>query len=467
MTLKSFPIVGGAYKDDTRPYDQQDCVNYLPEMAQNPNARNAGVLRGVPGLTRVADAGDGPARGLHAITNVLLFYVRGNTLYQVSYPNHELVSRGTIAGTGLVSMAHNTFEGGYQLTIVNGRQGYVYNTNTQVLTQITAPAFPGSTKCDYIDSYIVHVAPGYTRWFSSALADATQFSSTDFYEAEASPDYLVSLVVTHLEVWLFGTETIEIWFDQPTDTATFQRAQGLLIQKGCAGRFNPAAIDNTMMWVSAEGIVYRANGYTPVRVSTNAIEQVIRSTDYTSAYSMVWIDRGHTIYYLCLANGMTFGYDCSTQLWHRRQSYGLNGWRVDCLEQWGGFWYAGDAIDGRLYIMHWNVYDEDGMPLIAERTSPYLAEAQNRMFMSAFETVMDTGQGQLDGDACVNLAYSDNGGRDYSNWKRQSLGDTGQYGVRTQWTRLGTFRSRLIRLQVSSPVRRDLIAASVQVQEAA
>ena len=463
--MKTIPFVGASYKDDTRPFDQQSCINYIPEMSGNQNARSPALLRGVPGLKKQVDAGDGAVRGLHDVEGTH-FMVRGTTLYEVK-SDWTLVSRGTVSGAGRVSMTHNTFGGGYQMTIVNGLQGYVYNTNTQVLTQITATAFPGSIICDYIDSYTVHVAPDLIRWFNSELADATQFSSTDFYEAEASPDSLISLLVDHLEVWLFGTRSIEIWQDNPTETAVFQRAQGIFIEQGCAATYSPASLDNGIFWFGNDGKVYRSAGYTPVVVSTPSIEQAMAGLDWSKAFSMVWSDRGHKVYYLSFPDGPTFGYDVSTQLWHQRKSYNQNNWRVSALSYWNGQWVAGDALDGRLYTLDWNTFAEDDMPLVAERTSPYMTDAQNRLFQSAMEFVMDTGQGALNGDNYLNLAYSDDGGRNYSNWKQRSLGAVGQYGLRVQFYRLGSFRNRLFRLQVSSPVKRDLIAVSASFQEAA
>lgn len=43
-------IAGGAYQDATRPFDQQDTVNYIPEVAQNAGARSRAILKGLPGL---------------------------------------------------------------------------------------------------------------------------------------------------------------------------------------------------------------------------------------------------------------------------------------------------------------------------------------------------------------------------------------------------------------------------------
>jgi len=474
MRFITMPFIGGAYADDTKPYDQQDCVNYMPEMAEGPGGRSPSIERGVPGMRRIVDAGDGPVRGLHNCEGIL-FMVRGQTLYQVN-ADYSLTSLGTIPGVGRCPMTHNTVNNGYQVTVVNGNAGYVYNTATSDFVQITDDGFYGSIMCDFCDNYICHLEPYGRFWFISDLSDATSFTSGQTYQAEASPDRINSLIVDHRQVWALGARTCEVFVDSPTfndDSGVevlvqvFQRSEGTLMEEGCASVFARGQLDNTIYFLGSDGIVYRADGYTPVRVSNFAVEQDIAKCNLSQCYAYTWVDHGHKVFYLTFPDGHTWGYDVATQLWHRRQSYGRNNWRVSCLENWNGVWIAGDAIDGRLYALDWNVFDEDGAPLVAERTSPYSTEAQNRILQAAMEVVMDTGYGALNGDNYVNLAYSDDGGRNYSNWKQVSLGKVGQYGTRVQFFRLGQFRSRIFRLQVSSPVKRDLIAVSGVFKEAA
>lgn len=66
-------------------------------------------------------------------------------------------------------------------------------------------------------------------------------------------------------------------------------------------------------------------------------------------------------------------------------------------------------------------------------------------------------------DRKVFLCYSDDGGRNWSNWRERSLGETGEYNKRIRFNRLGSFRERIWRIRVSSPVKRDIIAASAQL----
>jgi hypothetical protein len=194
------------------------------------------------------------------------------------------------------------------------------------------------------------------------------------------------------------------------------------------------------------------------------VEQDIAGTDWAEAYAMVWSDRGHKVYYLTLPSGKTWGYDVATRLWHRRASYELDIWRVNHLVFWNGKWIGGDAFNGNLYTLDWNNYTENGQPLVSMRRTPYAHDSQNRIFMAALELLMDTGFETLNGDESVWLRYSDDGGKTYTNYRKRMLGDVHQYGKRIRFLRLGTFRNRVFEIMVSSPVKRDLIACSVEME---
>lgn len=62
-------------------------------------------------------------------------------------------------------------------------------------------------------------------------------------------------------------------------------------------------------------------------------------------------------------------------------------------------------------------------------------------------------------DRKVLFRYSDDGGRNWTNWREQSLGEQGEYRKRIRYRRLGQFRSRIFQIQVSSPIKRDLMGA--------
>ena len=463
MNLQPVQIVGGAYADDTKEYSSQDCVNWIPERAEVAGGRSNEMLRQAPGLDLFASGSTGYVRALRNVEGGL-FAVIGTSLYKVATDGTKS-TLGSIEGTGRCSMSHNQITGGNEITIVNGSQGYVYNTVSETLEQITDEAFEGSIICGYLNSFMLHIEPQKRYWFHSDLADSKQFISTDRYEGETSPDRMVSLMVDHQEVWIFNERSIDVFVNTANQSATFERATGTSIELGCASTHSPAKMDNSVFWLGNDGIFYRANGYSPMRISTHAIEQAINDLDWSKCYSMVWEDRGHKVVYWTFPDGQTWGFDVATQLWHRRKSYGFHNWRINHLVYWNGRWIGGDAYSDKLYILDWSANDENGAVLERLRTTPVQHSNQNRFRVDAVEVVVSTGRSTIDNaDYALELSYSDDGGYTYGNWMARSLGAIGEYGKRLLWRRLGMARHRTWRIRVTSPVKVDLISASASQQ---
>jgi len=348
------------------------------------------MLRGVPGMQTFCNTGSGkPIRGARNVEGLLLV-VTGTTLYRVSTTG-AATAIGTIPGVGRVSMSHNQITGGNEVAIANGQSGYVYNTVTGTLAQITDEGFPGSISFDFIDGYITGIEPARRFAFHSNLAAATDYNTLDRYEAEGSPDKLVGQIVDHREWWLFSERTIEPFVNTGAATNTFQRASNTMIEVGCASGAAIAQMDSSVFWVGNDGIVYRANGYTPTRISTHAIEQALAKCNLSQCFAFTFEDLGHKVYYITCPDGQTWGYDASSGEWHRRQSEGLTRWRINTLTKWNGYWIAGDYTNGKLYVLDWKIQHEAGAVLERRRVTGVLHDNQNRVTVDGVALVFDTG----------------------------------------------------------------------------
>lgn len=68
-------------------------------------------------------------------------------------------------------------------------------------------------------------------------------------------------------------------------------------------------------------------------------------------------------------------------------------------------------------------------------------------------------------DQYLRMAYADDGQPNFSNWQEEPIGEVGEYGKPITFTRLGSFRQRVVRLTCSSPRRRDLLGAVVVLKQ--
>lgn len=392
MRASPVDLIGGYYKSDSLPWACQDTVNWLPVMAEVEGTRSLKMLETPPGLKPYQQIGTGPIRGMHDCEGLRLI-VSGRYLYRITNAGVG-VPIGVIPGVGRVSMTHNQFETGYQVLVENGQPGggYVYSTVDQTFVRITDEGYPGSISSDYLDSFLLGVEPFGRFWFHSDLASATSYNTLDRYEAEASPDKIVGLAVSGQEVVVFGQRTTEFFMNVGAATGTFQN-RNTGFDRGCASRDTIAKLDNSIFWLGDDGIVYRLNGYSAQPVSTRALDQQLSRYKLTQAFAFVWEDRGHKVYYLTFPDGQTFGYDVVTGLWHRRESFGLDRWRLTHVVEWSGKKYGGDFQSGRVFLIDWDYHLEGSQPIISERVSPVLSDNQSRLGIPSAELVFDTGQG--------------------------------------------------------------------------
>lgn len=393
MQLSPLSLMGGAYADNSLTWSAQRTVNWLPETAEVEGTRTPVKFADVPGLRAVVDLGTGsPIRGLENVEGKL-FAVSGTSLFEVSTA-FAATNRGNIPGVTRVSMAHNK-QGGTvaanELVIANSLSGYVYNTDSHALVQITDEAFQGATTVDYVDGFITFTDPQGRFCGHSALNQATSYTSIDRYDAESAPDPIVSHIVSHREVMVFGTRTTEFFRNTGTATGTFQRVNGTELEIGICAPHARARVDNSVCWVSNDLEVLRLEGHAPQRISNRPIEQLLATVNPANIFCFPWEDRGHKVFYITAPEAFTIGFDFASGMWHERQTFELPRWRANALVSWNGYWIAGDYSNGLLYVLDWDTHHENGLPLVRERASGYTHGGQNKVRAPYVELLFETG----------------------------------------------------------------------------
>lgn len=387
MRVEQVEILATVGKDDALTWAGTDIVNWIPTAADAPS-KSGMKLETPPGLRLFCSLGAGVTRcGYSAVGK--MFVVAGSTLYEVRKDGTSS-PRGTIPGAGRVMASHNQRALGHEFCFVNGSAGYVWNTQTSTFSKITDEAYPGSAVIDFADQYLVQVDPFGRYWFHSDLAKATEYNSLDRAQSEGSPDRIVSVVVNNGEVVVFNTNTTEFFYNSGATTGTFKNKK-ILMDKGCAGPYARIILDNSVLWLGSDGVIYRLDGYRPQAISTGAIEKAIRGKNWSKCFCYTVESPRHKIAYFSFPDGQTFGFDAVTQLWHRRKSAGLERWRLNWTANFDGIWLAGDYASGDVYQLDWDAYDENGEALESEWTTPDIYDANNPFSLNRLELLFDTG----------------------------------------------------------------------------
>jgi hypothetical protein len=472
--MPQIPFVGASYRERSSNLDAQACINLFPVLGESGTAKAVAALYGTPGTRPLVAAPYGPVRAVYAPTDgSSAIVVAGGKVYRLSHTFFTLAEIGDVQqGTGPVSITDN----GTQAVIVTGANGYIVDLGANTVTRITDDAFYGANFVDILNGYAIFNRIGTNQFFISA-PDALTFDALDFASAESNFEPIVRLIVNHGELLLFKQTVTEIWRASGDVDFPFARDTNAALEQGCAAPWSVAAMDNSVFWlgrnVDGAGIVWRLNGYTPVRVSTDAVEYAIASyADISDAVAYAYQQEGHTFYVLSFPTaGATWVFDAATQLWHQRAyldpTTGVLGrHRSNCHMYFAGRHIVGDCTSGELYTLDLDYYkDRASDPLPAIRAAAHIADPDYGWIVhNRLQVDIETGVGIASGQGVAPVAlldWSDDGGHTWSNQHAAALGRMGEYRARVRWNRLGRARDRVYRITISDPVKRVIIGAAL------
>lgn len=444
-------------------------INYFPEIIQNQD-NSVIVLYGTPGLELLKIIISGfPIRGLYTINNVL-YIVCHNKFYKLT-TDLTLSYIGQINTTSsIISMTSN----GTEILIVDGLNGYIYTIATNTLAQISDTDFVnGAIQADFLDGYFIVNKPDTGRFYISASYDGTTWAATDFKTAEADPDYLVSHIVNNRELLLFGENTTENWYNSGLADFPLSRISGGFMEWGCDAARSPAKIAGSVFWLGknrqGNGVVLRTSGYNPQIISTPEIEQKIKSfSTIKTAFGFTYMEGSHLFYVLTFPNNATFVYDALTNMWHERQSIGMKEWRANNYVFWNNKHIIGDSVNGKIYEMKMDYYQEDTEQIIRKRVSPIIVDDDRKnIIIHKLQIDMETGVGTTTGqgsDPKAMLRWSYDYGHTWSYEHWTTMGKLGEYTVRAMYRKLGSVRGRVFELTIADPIKSVLIDANADIE---
>lgn len=419
-------------------------------------------LINTPGLALFLELPTSPVKALHQ-NGDRAFAVTSTKLYEI-FKNGTYTELGDVSFSGVVKMEDN----GYQVVMVDGIKGYYYDDNTEVVSQITHEAFYPSSTVAYQDGYFIFNRNGTGQFYLSELLDV-DFDANDYASAEGQPDDLVAVLSDHRELFLFGSETIEVWYNSGASDFPFERNQGAFVEKGCSAPYTIAKQNNTIYFVGSDLMVYQMSGYTPIRISTHAVEQTIREKDLSDAFAYTYQENGHLFYVLTIpSSSVTWCFDISTGAWHKRSSYEADRHKANCSMFVFDKTLVGDFETGHIYQMVSNYYTDNNEPIIREFILPTVSNGREFLTIYSLELDMGTGVGLVTGqgsDPELRVYTSKDSGKTYTqNFKQVKIGRLGKYSGRAKANRFGTARQFTFKIEISDPIPLDIGGAWIEAR---
>ena len=415
------PFVGGAYTGRSTNLNAQVCQNWYIEIdSQGGKAPKA--LVNTPGMLLWSTTGTSAiVRGMY-VWGFYLYAVVGDVLYRIE-PGGSATNVGSLmTTTGRVFMAGGTTH----LCVVDGTYGYYKTLGATSLTLITDVDFPVPSSVTYQDGYFIVTESASDLFYISASEDASSWDGLDFASAEDSPDQSVIVVSHNRELWIFGNETTEVFYNSGDSDFPFSRVAGGVFQIGCGAINSVVAGYEGLFVLDHKFRVRQILGYQWNIVSTPQVEFAIQNyTTKSDAIGYTYTQEGHSFYVLTFpSESKTWCYDIATGVWHTRSS-GLAGGRhrSNCGEYFAGKVLVGDWQTGNIYELDLDTYTDDGDTIQRKRTAQAVHASRKRLFHSQLEIEFEAGVGSttgratltavLTGDAVSSVTIND-GGSGYS-----------------------------------------------------
>jgi hypothetical protein len=349
-----------------------------------------------------------------------------------------------------------------------------------VFAQITAEGWLGSHTVESLNGYFVFIDPNTQTFYISALDDALTFDALETAEAGASPDKLVGQIVVGKALILFGEITGEIWQESGDLDFPFARNSGAHMDVGLLAAHTAKELDSTVFWLGRDqrgaGMVFRMEGYRPVRISTMAVEQkiqeVIRSgRDISQANAYTYQQDGHS-YYVLRVPGLdtTWTFDAASGQWHERAEL-IDGQYAQHRGVYHAYAFGKHLVvadDEIIYEYDPDANDNAGDPLCRERVTPHMSAPSLKLLsFPRFELDCEVGHGIGVGgatEARVMLRYSNDGGVSFGSWRTATLGAVGERQARARFLRCGTARDRVWAVRCTDPVPFAIVNAAIEVE---
>ena len=381
----------------------------------------------------------------------------------------------------------------FQIMIVSAGHAYCYTPATNVLLEVTAQLAGMPAKVFFADGYFgMLIAQSQTFQFSNPL-DGTTWPGVNLSEVSVFPENITTIGVDHRELVILGEKQGQLYQDTGS-VEIYDPVAGGFIEQGAAALFATDLVDSATFWLGqnkdGQGIAWRLNGVSPLRISNHAVESAWeRYASITNAVSYSYVRKGHTFWviYFPTANpaplptSATWVYDAATGLWHEWSYWRADLGRDEAHHSW---WHqfafnqhlVGDWSTGNIYQLSPMLYTDAGNPIRRVRRAPHISKEKEPINFDELTVDFESGVGPqpplLDGlgnprPPQAMLRWSNDGGKTWSNEQTVSMGAAGESLQRAVWRRLGQARrgSRVFELAVSDPVWCAIVDAYLKADE--
>lgn len=461
-----YPLFGLGQTGKSPNVTAQQRINCYAEIQKEEDKTKVAYYN-LPGCEVFADIGANPARGSYVMAvGAFMYTVNGDQLYQIS-PNGTFVARGTLnTNSGNVGMTDN----GVELMIVDGVNGYIFDTGTNIFSQIVSPGFPnGARTCTYLGRRLIVEVQGTGQFQWSDIDDGLTWPGANVASAEQSPDNLLAVFVDRGQLILLGDKTTEFWGITTNADQPYAAISGAVIEWGIASIYSIAKYNNSTAWLARNRLgevqVIQLQGYQATPITGQELGYTINRYDTVEdATAFAYMVNEHPMYQINFpTQGASWVYDQSTTAWQMPSTnYGrhLANFAVNFVNKTR----VTDYRDGKVHTFDPTHYTDSG-EVIRRQIRGRHAFDEYPVSMDEVWIDMETGVGTPSGDGSnpmLMMRCSKDGGNSWSSERWVPAGKEGQFQTRASIRRWGTARSDWVfEINYAEPTKFVIIGAWV------
>ena len=390
-----------------------------------------GYIHRRPGLADFIDL------GTNSVVDGLFWWAERRILLAVSDGEVFSITEDGVAtniGRGLnagqtVSFINCNPGGTHTVIMANGSS--IYKTTGASVEKIDDTDAPTNvTTVTFLDQYIIanNSATPYFYW--SDINDPDTWSALSFATAEVKPDDVTGVATNWDELFVMGTESIEVWYND--GSSPFIRRDGATINRGTISPNSFHRVGNTFMYLDSNRHVVKLDGRNPVIVSNEIDQDLAKIKVLEDAFAMVIDIEGRAFYVLNFRSAnQTFAYDFKMNTWSRWGQYDpqafaysrfLGNSHAYCID-WNKH-IVGSKDDGKLYVMS-DSYNTSADDYLRLRVQTGHIDHGTMSGKRARDLRLRGKRGSTAANGKLMLRYRDNG---KGQWSREYILDTGAAG---------------------------------------
>ena len=332
--------------------------------------------------------------------------------------------------------------------VLNAAVGIFNNYAFQVGTEMLTGVMP-----EFVDGYFIVNVPNSKTFRISNNEDGTIWDELDQGTKQGSVDNIAAVKRWMGYLVLMGdTNSAEVWGDSGNANFPFARVSGQTLNAGTAAAWSVATLtDGTVVWLlssdEGENQIVKSNGGAPTRISNHALEYAMERYPLVyDAITSTYLEDGHEHVRIDFPTAnRTWDYDNTEGIWvelgvytPEDEVYGCDIGRYRVHVTWPSgkrMNLVGDYTSGKIFEVSTEFLDDAGVDFPVMRIAPHINTNLTPAVDDAFALDCELGTipaGSVGEDGkplipTVELSYSNDGAKTWSQPRVASLGRAGEY----------------------------------------